>query len=96
MPTLSSLPAPEDVMMTTSGASSDDKVGFMTTNIFSVHHNDPGLSPLIYTLKPSQNGRLFADDMCICFFLNENVLISINISLIFFNEIAWIPINISL
>ena len=31
MPTLSSLVAPEVVVMTTSGATSDDKVGIMTT-----------------------------------------------------------------
>ena len=31
MPTLSLLVAPEDVVMTTSGATSDDKVGIMTT-----------------------------------------------------------------
>ena len=32
MPTLSSLVAPEVVIMTTSGAASEDKVSIMTTN----------------------------------------------------------------
>ena len=33
------------------------------------------------TLGPRQNGRHFADDIFKCIFLNENVLISIKISL---------------
>ena len=36
-----------------------------------------------YTLRPRQNGRHFADDIFKCIFLNENVSISIKISLMF-------------
>ena len=35
------------------------------------------------TLRPRQNGRHFADNIFKCIFLNENVCISINISLKF-------------
>ena len=35
------------------------------------------------TLRPRQNGRRFADDVFKCIFLNENVIISIKISLKF-------------
>ena len=38
------------------------------------------------TLRPRQNGRLFADDIFTCIFLNENVWISIKISLKFLPE----------
>ena len=38
---------------------------------------------LVNTLRPSQNGRHFADDIFKCIFLNENVWISIKISLKF-------------
>ena len=37
----------------------------------------------INTLKPGQNGRHFPDDHLKCIFLNENIWISINISLKF-------------
>ena len=37
--------------------------------------------PGINSLRPRQNGRLFADDTLKCIFLNENVRISIKISL---------------
>ena len=37
----------------------------------------------INTLRPRQNGRHFADDILKCIFLNENVYISIEISLKF-------------
>ena len=37
----------------------------------------------INTLRPRQNGRLFADDTFKCIFLNENIWISIKISLKF-------------
>ena len=40
-------------------------------------------SLVINTLRPRQNGRQFADDTCKCIFLNENVSISIKISLKF-------------
>ena len=37
----------------------------------------------INTLRPRQNSRNFPDDILKCIFLNENVLISIKISLKF-------------
>ena len=37
----------------------------------------------VKTLRPRQNGRHFADDIFKCIFLNENVWISIEISLKF-------------
>ena len=37
----------------------------------------------INSLRPRQNGCLFADDIFKCIFLNENILIAINISLSF-------------
>ena len=40
-------------------------------------------SGLLNTLRPRQNGRHFANDIFKCIFLNENVRISINISLNF-------------
>ena len=42
-----------------------------------------GQTSPINTLRPTQNGRHFADDIFKCIFLNENVWISIEISLIF-------------
>ena len=45
---------------------------------------------LVNTLRPRQNGRHFADDIFKRFFLNENVLISLNISLKF---VAKVRIN---
>ena len=39
--------------------------------------------PWVNTLRPKQNGRLFADDIFICISLNENVWISVKISLKF-------------
>ena len=41
------------------------------------------LATLVNTLKPSQNGRHFPDDIFKCTFLNENAWISIKISLKF-------------
>ena len=38
---------------------------------------------LFNTLRPRRNGRLFADDIFKCIFLNENIRISIKISLKF-------------
>ena len=47
--------------------------------------------PLVFnTLRPRQNGRHFPDDIYKCIFLNENVWISIKISLIF---VPMGPIN---
>ena len=40
----------------------------------------------VNSLRPRQNGRLFADDIFECIFWNENVWISIRISLKFFSK----------
>ena len=40
-------------------------------------------NPIFHTLRPRQDGRHFPDDIFKCIFLNENVLISIKISLKF-------------
>ena len=47
----------------------------------------------INTLRPRQDGRYFPDDIFKCIFLNENVLISIKISLKFVpkGQISNIP-----
>ena len=45
---------------------------------------------VINTLRPRQNGRHFPDDICKCIFVNENVGISIKISLKF---VPISPIN---
>ena len=42
------------------------------------------------TLRPRQNGRRFADDVFKCIFVNENVWISLEISL---NYVPNVPIN---
>ena len=42
---------------------------------------------VINTLRPSQNGRYFADDIIKCIFLNENAGISLRISLKFVPEV---------
>ena len=44
------------------------------------------LSLNVNTLRPGQNGRRFADDTLECIFLNENIRISIKISLKFVPE----------
>ena len=44
----------------------------------------------VNTLRPRQNGRHYADDIFKCIFLNENVQISIKISLKF---VPKVPIN---
>ena len=41
------------------------------------------IQPSVNTLRPTQNGRHFADDILKCIFLNENVWIPIEISLKF-------------
>ena len=41
------------------------------------------IEPWIIRMRPRQNGRIFADDIFTCFFMNEKVWISINISLTF-------------
>ena len=51
------------------------------TPMSSNQYNSSGNA--LNTLRPRQNGRHFADDIFKCIFLNENVLISIKISLKF-------------
>ena len=46
-------------------------------------HSYEVTSPWVNSLRPRQNGRHFADDIFKCIFLNENVWISIKISLKF-------------
>ena len=48
------------------------------------------MDPCLNSSPPGQNGRHFADDIFNHTFLNENVRISIQISLIFFPKV---PIN---
>ena len=43
----------------------------------------PFLSASVNTLRPRQDGRYFADDICKCIFLNGNVWVPIKISLKF-------------
>ena len=52
----------------------------------------PGISN-VNTLRPRQNGRHFPDDILKCIFLNENVWISIKISLkfVFKGPVSNIP-----
>ena len=70
----------EVVIMTTSGAFSDDKIGTIMTLGFQC------LPESLNTLRPRQNGRHFTDDPFKCIFLSETVRISINISLKFVPE----------
>ena len=42
-----------------------------------------GLTPILNTLRPRQNGRHFPDDIFKCIFFNENLSISLKISLKF-------------
>ena len=53
------------------------------TKILQMLLSPPTLFTWINTLRPRQNGRHFADDTFKCIFLNENVRISIKISLKF-------------
>ena len=57
------------------------------TTWYFVKHGKPGTASheprLINALRPRQNGRLFADDTFKRIFLNENIIISIKISLKF-------------
>ena len=48
-----------------------------------VLNNEWAITHGVYTLRPRQNGRHFPDDIFKCIFLNENVRISIKISLKF-------------
>ena len=48
------------------------------------------LASVLNSLRPRQNGRNFADDTFKCIFLNENISISIKISLKF---VPKVPIN---
>ena len=47
----------------------------------------------VNTLRPKQNGRNFPDDIFKCIFLNENVWISIEISL---KNVTYGPVNINI
>ena len=47
---------------------------------------------MINTLRPRQNGRHFPDNILKCIFLNENIWISITISLKFVSEVQIINI----
>ena len=47
----------------------------------------------VSTLRPKQNGRNFPDDIFKCIFLNENVWISIEISL---KNVTYGPVNINI
>ena len=56
----------------------------VTVHLLSIEHTDwPKLHGMFNTLRPRQNGRHFPDDIFQWIFLNENVWISINISLKF-------------
>ena len=46
-----------------------------------LHHAGTGTRDIINTLMPTQNGRLFPDDIFNCIFLDENVWISLEIPL---------------
>ena len=61
-----------------------DVITYPCSNLHAVSAN------LINTLRPRQNGRHFPDDIFKCIFLNENVWISIKISL---NFVPRGPIN---
>ena len=52
-----------------------------------------GILCFVNTLRPTRNRRHFADDIFKCIFVNENVWISINISLKFVPRHAGVPIN---
>ena len=59
-------------------------MGSGTTGVVYVCHNHVyQLLLTVNTLRPRQNGRHFADDIFKCLFINENVWISIKISLKF-------------
>ena len=55
----------------------------ITSSLCSMSAGQPGEATIVNTLRPRQNGRRFADDTFERIFLNENVRISINISLKF-------------
>ena len=48
-----------------------------------MHNSNRFVETIINTLRPGQNGRHFTDDSFKCIFLNENVWISLKISLKF-------------
>ena len=52
-------------------------------SILSIHSLYQGVPSLVNTLRPRQNGRHFPEDIFKCIFLNENVWISLKISLKF-------------
>ena len=71
--------------MTTYGATSDDKVVKLTIFCFQCIERLQWVQyiPRINTLRQIQNGLHFVDDIFKCIFLNQNVWISIKISLKF-------------
>ena len=60
------------------------------SSMFYCSHCSVDCSSVFNTLRPRQNGRHFADDIFKYIFVNENVLISIKISLKF---VPKSPIN---
>ena len=70
----------EVIITTTSSAVSYYETVCTVTTQFSVYDN---IFSRLNILRPRQNRRHFADDIFKCIFLNENVWISINISLKF-------------
>ena len=64
--------------------------------IWSTGNNNACIN--INTLRPRQNGRLFADDIFMCIILNEKIWISINISLKFVpkGQINNIPVLVQI
>ena len=71
----------EAAVITNSGTASDERGGIMTSLGFRWL-----IGKFVYrinTLRPKQNGRHFADDTFKYIFLNENVIISVKISLKF-------------
>ena len=81
-----------DVIITQSVWACHPWGNMLTTCTISVSRNDRTCRTLqhVNTLRPRRNRRHFADDIFKCIFLNENVLISIKISLKF---VPYGPIN---
>ena len=59
---------------------------FNDVHNYPISIDDSNLPRCLNTLRPRQNGRHFADDIFKCTFLNENISISIDISLKFVPE----------
>ena len=63
---------------------------YVLINLLTLRCPDANTPVFLNTLRPRQNGHHFADDVFKCIFLNENVLISLKISLKF---VPQVPIN---